>query len=184
MAALLSRHSFWGAAISNWESTRHQLVRHANAVARILAFTFLPLAAISYFAGPDWRDKWGLLAVILAVHWTLIFYFIWLWLTAPRGTYLAVPDVVAFLRQRELLLVKSSPWLSVGVLVSVYRRNGDFDELIASGEVETVREDGRSQVKIFENDFSPSGEENLLDILEKTKMDKVIIRPGLARGYL
>jgi hypothetical protein len=77
-------------------------------------------------------------------------------------------------QEQLLLLLDPSDMFGFDAVVSVYRKNGDFEEMVGIGRVRTIQENGFIQVTIEQTDPSADGEflTNLSELVISTRSRK------------
>ncbi|KFJ58566.1 putative membrane protein [Brucella neotomae 5K33] len=62
----------------NLEIVRKTVLRHARALAAILATVTAIIAVIGWWQGEDWRVSYSNLAIVNGVYWILLLYLLWI----------------------------------------------------------------------------------------------------------
>lgn len=163
------------------EIVRKKVLRHARALAAILATVTAIIAVIGWWQGEDWRVSYSNLAIVNGVYWILLLYLLWIILSRNTPDFLGVPLVKA-IHDKKLLIVDGAPWLSLGVMTAIYVKDGEYERLVCTGEVVNVHTNKLVQIHIrgyeeIYNDIEAVGEK-----LNQTSKDAILIRPGLFRG--
>jgi hypothetical protein len=132
--------------------------------------------------GEPFRLAWGGVSALIAAHWVVICYLIWLLLEPGRSGYKS-PKAIRLEPEAGLLIVAEAQWLGQGVGVTVFDTGAGYERQVALGEVYNVQQDGLVQVRLFPFADDPDAEtlKERLGTIGRTGLQGVIIKPGPLR---
>ncbi len=158
-----------------------KVVWHAKGIGGALAVVASMLAIAAAFS-LEWIEERIEWIAFLGVHWVLIFHLARCVLEYDCPTYFGNPRVKKVLRDDHLLIVERSPWLGVGVAISVYIVEDQLERLVCVGEVINVQLNDLVQIKVAPTKEGMQCWKDIWNALDKQQMDSLIIRPGLHPG--
>jgi hypothetical protein len=163
----MERLSFWRLLLKKSLSVQTVLL----AVAAIV---------IGLFFKPDWSIPANVVflgvivaAFLLALVSSMLFE-VWPLLRRAPPKVRSAQQIIVQGQEQLLLLLDPSDMFGFDAVVSVYRKNGDFEEMVGIGRVRTIQENGFIQVTIEQTDPSADGEflTNLSELVISTRSRK------------
>jgi hypothetical protein len=127
--------------------------------------------------GEAFRQTYANLTIVLMLHWFAILYLIWLAFDFRSASF-ALPRVKSVQLEEGVLLVSRKEWLGMGVAVLIFRQDGDYERLLASGEVVNIQENGLVQIGLHTPDLDHDDTERLRNRLTSAPIDRLIVKPG------
>ncbi len=135
--------------------------------------------------GEAYRINWGTITAIIAFHWVIIFYLVWLlWERKTEG--FSSPRAIRLDLDESILIVGQAEWLGQGVGVTVFDTGGGYEKQVAVGEVYNVQQDRLVQLKLYPFRDDRTGEklQARLGELGNTGLSGVIVKPGPLRSIV
>lgn len=129
--------------------------------------------------GEQFRQNYGVLSLIFALHWIAIVWLIW-FAFEKADTFSDLPPVIVFEQSIGALITESRSWMGIGVAVSVYQKTGKIERLLCHGLVDNIQQDRSTQVKLI----PLSGEDgtSLYERVEVISRGDLLIKPGQLSG--
>src|SRR5438067_7480056 len=120
--------------------------------------------AIGLFFKPNWSVPGNLVSVViivaaflLAIAFSMLFE-VWPLLRRAPPKVRSAQQIMVQRQEQLLLLLEPSDMFGFDAIVSVYRENGNFEEMFGIGRVRTIQENGFIQVTIEQTDPSVDGD--------------------------
>lgn len=164
------------------QSLKDAVVRHVKGFAVIFATVGTSIALLISWQGESWRSQYIDTALVVGLHWLIIFQLIWHILGHERPAYFGIPRVIKVLRSDSILLVEIQPWLGIGALTTIYVMEDEVERLLCGGEVINVQFNDFVQIAIRTEDVDYNYENELWKTLERTPTDQLIVKPGAYHG--
>ncbi len=165
--------------IQTW---KQNAIRHAKAFFGISTFVIAVVSLLIVSQGEDWRIKYIELCLLNAAYLVVVFYLVWIIVTRPSPDFLGMPRVVKLMRSDRLLLVDHSPWISLGVMTTIYIVEDDVERLVCVGEVVNVQDNDLVQISLSQHDRGLDAEDDIWSALERTERRSILVKPRLYPG--
>lgn len=144
-------------------------------IAGVMAIPFMLL-------GESYRVNWGLVTALIALHWVIICYLVWL-LVEPKSAVYRSPRAIQLNTTERILVVEGAEWLGQKVGVTVFENTEGYERQLGLGEVFNVQADGLVQIRMYPFPDDVDGSEMAVRLGNVTSrgLGSVIIKPGPLR---
>jgi len=144
------------------------------------------LFLLSFFLwlSPRSSVRWGVVAPVLCFLLLLVATLVnAIWISRGRSEYVSPSAVRAMVQQLDgeevtVCLLEESPFLRRGSIVTLFRKERDFERLMALGRIDHVQEDGLLQAFLYK---IYDGQEDAVKALatnNKDALEAVVVVPG------
>lgn len=145
---------------------------------------FFLLSFLLVWFSPASSVRWTVVAPLLSLLLLLVITLVnAIWISRGRSEYVSPAALRAMVVQLDgeevtVCLLERSPFLRRGSIVTLFRKERDFERLMALGRIDHVQEDGLLQVFLYK---IYDGQEDAVKELAKNNKDvleAVVVVPG------
>jgi hypothetical protein len=173
----MNRLSFWRLLLKNAFSIQGVLLALAAIAVGLFFRPDLSIPANLVFLG-------GIIAAFLLTLVSSMLFEVWPLLRRSPPKVRSAQQITIQGQQRLLLLLEPSDMFGFDAVVSVYRTNGDFEEMIGIGRVLTIQENGFIQITIEQIDPATDGEFVAnLGAGNVNALAETLVKPTVPRSY-
>lgn len=150
---------------------KRPLLSYAGTIAAIGGFFGFVYVVIQILTAPEWLEKNSNLLLIHGAYLYVLLIVFWLVLSWKPKEFLSSPRIIT-VREDHIVICEEAPWLGIRVAVAVYCLDGQFEELVALGEVINIQTNGLVQIRL-----EPTEPNEIQKIQAKTS--DLLIKPGI-----
>ena len=164
------------------QTWRDNVLRHIKTIAGILGFVGLCIGLIVHFKGDTWREENIEIYVLNGAYLAVISYLLWIIVARRPPEFLGTPKVIKLMRTDNLLIVEGAPWISLGIMTTVYVVDDGVERLVCIGEVVNVQFNGLVQVSLIPDKRGYTHNEEILQALDRADKRTILVKPRLYPG--